>query len=67
MHLEQDLSLAGHLLGGAIGNGIECGVDGYNTYEDIRSHQYVDAAVSGAETLYHGAMAVIDGYDGHWL
>ena len=67
MHLEQDLSMAGHLLGGAIGNGIECGVDGYKTYQDVEHHQYFNAAVNGVETLYHGGMAIIDGYDGDWL
>lgn len=67
MHLEQDLEIAGHLIGGAIGNGIECGVDGYKTYQDIESHQYLGAVVNGAETIYHGAVAIVDGYDGDWF
>jgi len=67
MHWERDLSIAGHILGGAVGNGIECGVDGYKTYQDIEAHNYGEAVVNGAETLYHGAMTIVDGYDGDWL
>lgn len=63
---EAGLSVAGGLIGGVVGNSIETGVDGYKTYQDIRSHQYGDAALDGALTIIHGGEAVADGMAGEW-
>lgn len=66
--IEQGLNIASHFTGnGAITNGINTISDGIETYEDIHNHQYGDAVINGAETIYHGATSIIDGIDGNWL
>jgi hypothetical protein len=64
MKIEQILETGGSLIGGAIGNGIETGVSGYETYEDIRHHDYIGAVHDGAETIIHGIETGIDIYSG---
>ena len=53
--------------GGAISNGAEALSDGISTVEDLHNHQYGGAIVHGAETVYHGAEAIIDGMGGNWV
>ena len=65
--VEHGISTVGGMLGGAIGNGMEAGVDGFETYQDIHNHNYSGAIVSGAETIYHGGEAILDGLSGNWL
>lgn len=65
--VEHGISTVGGMLGGAIGNGMEAGVDGFETYQDIYNHNYTGAIVSGAETIYHGGEAIVDGLSGNWL
>jgi hypothetical protein len=65
--VEHVISTVGGMLGGAIGNGMEAGVDGFETYQDIHNHNYTGAIVSGAETIYHGGEAIVDGLSGNWL
>ena len=67
MTIIDDISTIGHMVGGALGHGIETGVDGYKTYEDIHNHNYGGAVISGAETIINGTETVIDGIDGNWL
>lgn len=64
MKIEKLLDVGGGLLGGALGNGIETGVNVYETYEDIRNHDYSGAIIHGAETIYHGVETGIDIYTG---
>ena len=47
--VEHGISTVGGMLGGAIGNGMEAGVDGFETYQDIHNHNYTGAIVSGAD------------------
>lgn len=56
--------VGGSLLGGALGEGLETGADGYQTYEDIHHHQYGAALDDGAETVLHGVLTGIDIADG---
>ena len=65
--MERDIELVAGVVGGAVGNAVEAGCDGYNTYEDVKHHNYSGAVVSGVETLYHGGEAVLDGMDGDWI
>jgi hypothetical protein len=65
--IETGISTVGQLLGGAIGNAMETGVDGYETYTNIEQHNYVGAIQTGAETIEHGAETIIDGMSGDWL
>ena len=48
-------------------NGAEALSHGISTVEDIHHHQYGGAIVNGAETVYHGAEAIIDGMGGDWV
>ena len=65
--VEHTISTIGGMLGGAIGNSMEAGVDGFETYQDIHNHNYTGAVVSGAETIYHTSEAIVDGFAGNWL
>lgn len=64
--IETGVGIAGGLLDGAVGNGMEAGVDGYKSYEDFRSGHDLAGVVDGGEALYHGAMAGVDAYTGQW-
>ena len=65
--IEHVVSSVGSTLGGAVGNTLEAGVDGYETYENIHNHNYVGALQTGIETLEHGGEAVLDGTSGDWF
>ena len=65
--VEDGLKIAGGLLGGAVGNGIEAGVDGYNSFENFHHGNTLGGVVDGAEAIYHGATAIIDGACGNIL
>jgi hypothetical protein len=65
--VEHVISTVGGILSGAIGNGIEASVDGFETYQDIHNHNYTGAIVSGAETIYYGCEAIVDDLSGDWL
>ena len=65
--MEHTLNTVGGMIGGAIGNGIQTGCDGYETYEDIHNHNYSGAILEGTETVYHGVNTVVDAVDGDWL
>jgi len=67
MKIIGEISTIGHIIGGALGHGLETGVDGYETYENIHSHNYAAAIVTGAETIVNGTETIIDGLDGQWL
>jgi hypothetical protein len=65
--IEHGISTIGGILGGTIGNTMEAGVDGFETYQDIHNHNYTGAIVSGSETIYHAGEAIVDGFSGNWL
>lgn len=67
MKIVGEISTIGHIIGGALGHGIETGVDGYETYQNIHSHNYAAAVETGAETIINGAETIIDGLNGDWL
>jgi len=67
MTIIDDISIIGHMVGWALGHGIETGVDGYKTYEDIHNHNYQEAVISGAETIINGTETIIDGINGNRL
>lgn len=52
---------------GALGSGIEACEDGYHTYEDFRSHHYVDAVVNGVKTVGDVVDTVTEALTGDWL
>lgn len=64
--IETGLEVAGGLIDGAVGNGIEAGVDGYKSYEDFQSGNNVMGCVDGGLAIYHGAMAGVDAATGQW-
>jgi len=64
--VETGLEIAGGLIDGAVGNGIEAGVDGYKSYEDFKSGNDLMGAVDGGMALYHGVMAGVDACSGQW-
>lgn len=45
--VEKGLSIAGSVVGGAVGSGIEAGVDGYKSYEDFKHGQTLNGIVEG--------------------
>ena len=65
--IEHGISTIGGILGRTIGNAIEAGVDGFETYQDIQNYNYTGAIVSGSETIYHTGKAIADGFAGDWL
>ena len=67
MKIIGEISAIGHIIGGALGHGIETGVDGYETYQNIHSGNYAAAVETGAETIVNGAETIIDGVNGDWL
>jgi hypothetical protein len=67
MKIAKVLGEAGSIIGGAIGNGIETGVDGYETYEDYEHHNYGGMVQNGLETVVHGVETVTDALSGDWL
>lgn len=64
--VETGLEVAGGLIDGAIGNGIESGVDGYKSYEDFKSGNDLAGAVDGGMAVYHGVMTGVDASTGQW-
>jgi hypothetical protein len=65
--IEHGISTIGGILGGTIGNTMDAGIDGFETYQDIHNHNYAGAIVSGSETIYHTGEAIVDGFAGDWL
>ena len=65
--IEHVVSTAGGIIGGAIGNTMETGVDGFETYQDIHNHNYAGAIQSGIGTIEHGGEAILDGISGDWF
>jgi len=61
------LDIGGSFVGGAVGNGMEAAGNGIETYENIENHQYGQAGVQGAETIYHGSEAVVESKTGDWI
>lgn len=57
----------GNAVGGAVGEGIITGVDGYNTYNDIRGGDYTQAIHDGAQTIINGIETIKDGESGVWI
>ena len=64
--VETGLEIAGGLIDGAVGNGIEAGVDGYKSYEDFKSGNDVMGVIDGGMSVYHGVMAGVDAATGQW-
>lgn len=64
--IETGLEVAGGLIDGAVGNGIEAGVDGYKSYEDFKSGNDLMGVVDGGLATYHGVMAGVDACTGQW-
>lgn len=64
--VETGLEVAGGLIDGAVGNGIEAGVDGYKSYEDFQSGDKLMGCVDGGLAVYHGVMAGVDAATGQW-
>ena len=52
--VETGLEIAGGLIDGAVGNGIETGVDGYKSYEDFKSGNDVMGVIDGGMPLING-------------
>ena len=61
------LSMAGGAIGGAVGNGMEAVGDGISAYNDYNSGNTAGALVEGAESIYHGAEAFVEGSAGVWI
>ena len=64
--VETSLEVAGGLIDGAVGNGIEAGVDGYKAYEDFSSGNNVMGVIDGGMAVYHGIMTGVDSATGQW-
>lgn len=62
--VETSLEVAGGLIDGAVGNGIEAGVDGYKAYEDFSSGNNVMGVIDGSMAVYHGIMTGVDAATG---
>jgi hypothetical protein len=57
----------GSHIGGAIGNGCNTINDLGYVVADIEHHNYLGAAVEGAETIIHGAETIADVSSGNWF
>jgi len=64
--VETGLEIVGGLIDGAVGNGIEAGVDGYKSYEDFKSGNDLMGTIDGGMAIYHGVMAGVDASTGQW-
>ena len=64
--IETGLEVAGGLIDGFVGNGIEAGVDGYKSYEDFKSGNDLMGVIDGGLAVYHGAMTGVDAATGQW-
>ena len=65
--MEQNIQNVANGLGGAVGHGIDTGIDGYNTYHDIIGGNYTQAITDGAQTLVNGIETVKDAESGQWI
>jgi len=61
------LDMAGGVIGGAVGNGMEAVGNGISAYNDYQSGNTAGALVEGAESIYHGAEAFVEGSAGVWI
>lgn len=64
--IETGLEVAGGIIDGAVGNGIEAGVDGYKSYQDFQSGNDAMGVVDGGLAVYHGVMTGVDAATGQW-
>ena len=64
--VENGLEVAGGLIDGAVGNGIEAGVDGYKSYENFNSGNDLTGVIDGGMAVYHGVMTGVDAATGQW-
>lgn len=64
--VETGLEIAGGLIDGAVGNGIEAGVDGYKSYQAFNSGNDVAGVIDGGMAVYHGVMTGVDAATGQW-
>eukprot|EP00297_Palpitomonas_bilix_P019316 CAMPEP_0113881194 /NCGR_PEP_ID=MMETSP0780_2-20120614/8229_1 /TAXON_ID=652834 /ORGANISM="Palpitomonas bilix" /LENGTH=72 /DNA_ID=CAMNT_0000868001 /DNA_START=58 /DNA_END=276 /DNA_ORIENTATION=+ /assembly_acc=CAM_ASM_000599 len=53
--------------GGAAGNAIDAGWNGYDAYNSYENGDYGAAISSGIEAAKNGVEAVVDACDGDWL
>ena len=65
--MEHNIETVGNTLGGAVGSGIQTGVNAYNTYHDITQGNYTQAMIDGANTIISGVDTIKDAESGDWI